>query len=100
MGLRQVGMIFKQVTVACASLKGHHLLVHQHSKALINTHHYFKKKNFILFQTTDCMLSTTMPYHATAQKSCKNKNSFSCGQLGYINFGNKNDIVTFLSNWS
>ena len=83
------------------SLKGHHLLVRQHSKALLNTHHCFKyEEKLHLFQNTDCMLSTTMPYHATAQKFCKNKNSFSCGQSGDINFGNKNDIITFLSNWS
>lgn len=75
MRLRQVGTILIQ-TGYChmCSLKGHHLLAHQHSKALLNTHHCFRfEEKLHLFQTTDRMLSTTTPYHATAQKFCKNK---------------------------
>lgn len=57
------------------------------------------KKSFILFQTTECMLPTTTPYHAIDPKTCKNHISFSYGQSRYINFGNKNDVIILLSNW-
>lgn len=81
-GLRQVSTILIE-TGYChmCSLEGHCLLVHQHNKALLNTHQCLEyEEKLHLFQTTDCMLSTTMLYHATAQKFCKNKNSFSCSQ--------------------
>lgn len=102
MELRQVGTVLIQTGYSpMCSLKGHHLLVHQHSKTLLNTHPIFKyEEKLHLFQTTDCTLSTTMPYHATAQKFCKIKTHLAAVSQGDINFGNKNDTITFLSNWS